>query len=53
MYDYEFVNTERHNSDAFVQCLGETFDDSKCENVILTEALKRNIAKRTARWISR
>lgn len=50
MYDYELVNTERHNLDTFEQCLDENFDDSECDNVILTEDLETEYCDTDCPW---
>lgn len=38
--DYTFVSTERHDFDGFSDCLAEDFDDSECENAVVTERLE-------------
>lgn len=39
VYDYKFVAYERHNFDEFECSISDEFDDSACENAIITEQL--------------
>ncbi len=37
--EYDFSTTERHDYNGFEMCLAEDFDDSDCENAVVTETL--------------
>lgn len=50
VYDYNFLNTERHNSVGFENCLDAAFDDADCENAAVTEVLDTEYCVTNCPW---
>lgn len=48
--EYDFVSTECHNLEEFTQCIQEDFDDSNCENAVLTEELNSEYCETDCPW---